>query len=108
MNSYRTAFIVYFIAIFLPFAQAQNQALIDSLESALSQSYDDTNSVKLLNQLSWKYMQHETEKAYHLADSALKISENNDFKSGISTALNFRAIANNKLGRYDEALEDYH
>ncbi|MGZ6490677.1 MAG: tetratricopeptide repeat protein [Bacteroidia bacterium] len=84
---------------------AQNKA--DSMIALLSSQKEDTNKVKLLNDISWEYYATESNTSMNYAKQALKLAENLDFKYGIATALNTIGIAHYFKGHYPDALNSY-
>ena len=87
---------------------AQNQYNIDSLLNVLKTVKDDTNKVKILNDLSKQLRSKgDYDSAKKYSDDALLISEELNFKSGELLAYNgFRYVDRNQ-GKYSDALINF-
>ncbi|HET9432435.1 MAG TPA: hypothetical protein VFO37_01700, partial [Chitinophagaceae bacterium] len=59
---------------------------VDSLETLLLRSREDTAKINLLNQLSWRYTFNQPQTGLTYADQALKLSQKLDFSRGIGNA----------------------
>ncbi len=89
------------------FVIAQN-AIIDSLQSVLNSSKEDTVKAFLLTELSWElYIVGENARAIDLASKALELSQKSNYKFGIATAYSRLGDVLEERGDYYEALKNY-
>ncbi|MEP7171060.1 MAG: tetratricopeptide repeat protein, partial [Bacteroidota bacterium] len=87
---------------------AQTQSKIDSLETVLKTSKEDTTKVNVLNNLSWELINTaEYAKAKQYADDALAIAEKINFKKGTANAYGNIGIIYYNQGNYPDALKNY-
>ena len=70
------------------FAFAQNKHEIDSLQTVLQSTNDDTSKVVLLISLSKEYQGFNSSKAFEFGNKALSLSQNINFKKGIGNSHN--------------------
>lgn len=70
------------------FGQLQGQKKIDSLESAAIDAKQDTNYVKLVNQLSFAYYPINPDKGIAYGKESAKIAKKLNYKNGIASAYN--------------------
>ena len=103
---------IFFIAISMiaihAFAQKQGQPRIDSLLQQLPKSKEDTNKVKLLNDLSYTYRTINADEGIKLGMQSLSLAGRLHWKPGIAKA-NVVTGANYHYGKanYPKALEYY-
>ena len=82
-----------------------SQSELDSIETVLKKSPDDTNKVIALNALSRNYFDAPNyEKAILIGKQSLQLAETINFKKGIAQALNNIGISYFKLKDYEKAL----
>ena len=86
------------------FAQKQNQDRIDSLVSELPKQKEDTNKVKLLNDVSLAYKDMDPDKGIDFGRQALQLALKIDWKKGIGSAYNRIGLNNRKKNYNDTAL----
>lgn len=98
-------FIFYFLIILCPYFFCQNKT-IDSLQTILKKSKDDTLKVKLLIELADEYNGKDYNLALKYEKFAKILSEKLKYKRGIATTLNNIGRANMEVGNYAEA-NDY-
>jgi len=89
-------------------AQQQGQGRIDSLLSQLPQTSEDTNKVKLLNDLSFTYNSIDPEEGLKYGNEGLQLAEKLNWKKGMAHA-NRSIGVNYAYGKsdYQQALEYY-
>lgn len=80
---------------------------IDSLKVVLEQSANDTNKVIVLNTLSDKLYNSTPFLALKYSQTALKLSQELDYKRGIAKSYNNIGIVYYCQGKYSEALDSY-
>ena len=85
-------------------AQKKGQALVDSLMTGLPQLKDDSNKVKLLNQIARAYMLFNRQEQFNYAAKSLQLAENIHWKKGIANLHNDLGLmlgdtGNNTLAR---------
>jgi signal transduction histidine kinase/CheY-like chemotaxis protein/HPt (histidine-containing phosphotransfer) domain-containing protein len=106
----KTAFLIIIIAMIVntAFSQKQGQARVDSLLTQLNRSKEDTNKVKLLNDLSFSYVNINADEGIKSATEALSLSEKLHWKQGIADAQGVIGV-NYYLGKtdYTRALDCY-
>jgi adenylate cyclase len=105
-----TFYLFIFNLFFLPslFCVAQNNPVIDSLQTLITKAKEDTNKAFLLTELSWEQlMTGDFTGSLQNADQARLLSEKLNYKWGIATAHNRRAGALEEFGNYSEALKSY-
>jgi len=81
------------------YSQKQGQAKIDSLLQELPKTKEDTNKVKLLNDLSYTYSNINTNEGVKYAQMGLVLAEKLGWKKGIPLANN--ALGNNYITKSD-------
>ncbi len=86
-------------------ARLQGQALIDSLLKELPKAKDDTNNVKVLNALSYAYVNIDPAQGIKYGQSALDMAEKLDWKKGIAIANGMVGVNNMSRSDYPKALE---
>ncbi|MBL7938417.1 MAG: tetratricopeptide repeat protein [Flavobacteriales bacterium] len=106
----KVPFIILFSAFTATaYAQKQGQALIDSLILRLGTAKEDTNKVKLLNDLSekagWKVGQHDS--AIHYAEQAVELAERLRYDRGLAQAHSNRGMALFQSGELKEAMAEH-
>jgi len=90
------------------FCVAQNNPVIDSLQTLITKATEDTNKAFLLTELSWEQlMTGDFTGSLQSADNALTLSEKLNYTFGIATAYNRRGGSLEKLSNYPEALKSY-
>src|ERR1035437_156732 len=70
------------------FAPAQNKQVVDSLQSIIQSTTDDTTKVVTLLSLSKKYQGFNSNKAFEFGNKALLLSQTINFKKGLGDAHN--------------------
>jgi two-component system sensor histidine kinase UhpB len=102
----------YLLCLFIAFlfvnsAWAQNESMMDSLLKILKTANEDTNQVKILNQISYKFPRNKPEMALKYADEALKMSLKLRWEKG-EVESNYRiADIYNSQSDFARALEYY-
>ncbi|MFA7444677.1 MAG: tetratricopeptide repeat protein [Flavobacteriaceae bacterium] len=105
---------LYFIVTFLlliaeaTFAQKQEQKRIDSLQTSLKKSVQDTNKVNILTSLSehsWRKNNYDDALTY--AEDALQLAKKLRFKKGEAVAYNNIGLAYYYQDNYSEARKNY-
>jgi sensor histidine kinase YesM len=86
------------------FSFSQDTKLIDSLTIALKIAKEDTNKVKLLNELSHQLTFFDFDASLVHSQKALVLSEKINYPLGKSLALTNKGLALGKLGKKEEAL----
>ena len=90
------------------FAQLQGMQLIDSLKSELNKAKEDTNTVKLMANLSKEYYRFDTKQGVYFGKQALALAEELNYNFGIALANNNIGINYAVLGDLVSALEFFH
>ncbi len=85
----------------------ENDIIFDSLSTALENENVDTSKIKLLNDLSWHLAPSDVDKCILYADSAIQLSEKNNWPTGKAIALNNKGEALRNKGSFDESLKQY-
>ena len=103
---------ILFIAIsmiaFHAFSQKQGQARIDSLLLQLTRSKEDTNKVKLLNDLSFTYCSINSDEGIKFGMQSVSLAGSLHWKPGIARANAVTGINyHNGKANYPKALEFY-
>ncbi len=85
-------------------AQKKGQALVDSLENVLPKLQNDSNKVKLLNQIARAYMLFNPKEQFSYAEKSLQLAEKIQWKKGIANLHNDMGLmvgdtGNNTLAR---------
>jgi adenylate cyclase len=88
-------------------AQKQGQARIDSLLTELPRQKEDTNQVKLLNELSNGYSQINPSEGIKYGQLGLKLATKLNWKKGIGRSYNSLGNSYNNKSEYPKALEYY-
>ena len=83
-------------------AQKQGQELIDSLLLIIPKQNEDTNKIKILNELSFTFSSINPDMGMKYGQEALKLAQTKHWKKGIANAysrigVNYSAIANQPL-----------
>ena len=87
---------------------AQDEKVIDSILMLMdAHSKQDSNLVKLLNDLSWEYKIHDPAKARNLLDQAIQIAIDINFKKGQAQAYNNYGVVETIADRYKLSIEWY-
>ena len=81
------------------------KGVIDSLTTELKNDLHDTVRANHLNELAWELMNVNSDTALILSSEALKISELNEWKSGIARSSSMLGIFNDIVGNYSSALQ---
>ena len=84
---------------------SQDLAKIDSLETLISKSSNDTGKVILLQKIFWEYRRWNTEKALEYAEYSKQISESIDYYKGIANSCYQIGVIKKVLGNYIESSE---
>lgn len=95
-----------FLCAFIPHLGAQNPT-IDSLKKMLASATTAQEQVDVLNELTYEYIFTSYDSAAYYHEKALLLSQENDYKAGISNHHNLAGIMSRISGRYSEAL-DWH
>ncbi|HEY5772268.1 MAG TPA: tetratricopeptide repeat protein, partial [Chitinophagaceae bacterium] len=86
---------------------SQNK-IIDSLQNVLNHSKEDTNKVKLLQDISLKFLDvGEFEQVFKYGSASLVLAEKLGIKSKVAQAYHFLGYINNEKSNYSEALKNY-
>jgi len=104
-----------FLLLFLPalitavsgFAQKEGQAFIDSLLRVLPKVTEDTNKVKLLNNLSFAYYAINTDEGVKYGQQALELATMLEWEKGAATANCYIGVNYQYKSDYPKALEYY-
>ncbi|WP_027002124.1 tetratricopeptide repeat protein [Hugenholtzia roseola] len=97
-----------FLVLLFPFGKVQaQQGEIDSLETILKETQNDSLQVEILNQLAWKNRNNRPFQSLAAAQEALEIATRIAFTKGQTTALSFMGVAYRNLGKFDQALAAY-
>lgn len=81
----------------------------DSLQALVKSAQADTQKVKWLNELTWKYFgEADYEAGMRLAREAAGLAEQLGYRTGQAIAYNNIGIAHKNLGNYSAALEAYY
>jgi len=102
--------ILLFVQFNMPSVQAQTQGqlLIDSLLQELPTQQEDSNKVKLLNEIGWQHcLISNYDSAFHYTSQALVVGERLGFKRGIARTYTIIGNVYNIKGNYPEALKNY-
>ncbi len=97
-------FLIFLFLILSIKNYSQNNSKIDSLLSLLSHEQTDTSKVKLLDQISWHYINTDFDKALNYSKQALKMAQKLNFKDGIALSYTYIGYAQYRKGNYDDAL----
>ena len=99
-------FLTLWIFILLSFSQinAQDNHL-DSLKIQLLYAKEDTNKVKLLNEIGWHYPWSKPDSALKYGLEALQLAHKLNFSEGEISVSNTLAEAFSTKGNYSKALE---
>ncbi|PCH99178.1 MAG: hypothetical protein COB85_00525 [Bacteroidetes bacterium] len=89
-------------------ALPNNELVIDSLESSLLQSNEDSNKVSIQFQLYSFYKRSNLDKALDNANESLQLSRKLNYKKGIAKSLGNIGSIKYKQGLFAEALSYYH
>jgi tetratricopeptide (TPR) repeat protein len=87
---------------------AQQNPVIDSLESVLAMAKEDENKVDILNALSWQYYRTgDSNRSKLLADEALSLAENLNYNPGIALSCKNMGNLLSEWGENSEAMNAY-
>ena len=78
--------ILLFLLPLLPYAQSQQALLMDSLQKQLMVAPEDSNKVKLLNDLSYNYFNMEPDKGILFGNQGLALAKKINWQYGIAAA----------------------
>lgn len=102
----RKLFIITFLLLTC-LLSGQDQKLIDSLIQKLKTVKEDTNKVKLLNDLAYEYLYFNPSITLQYSDQAVKLSEKAGFDIGYSVGMSNTALALKRTGSINKALSIY-
>ena len=102
------SFVIFNLSIVVVNAQLQGQAKIDSLTAELSKSKQDTNHLKLLNELSFIYYTIEPDKGIEYGEKGLLLAQKLDWIQGLAGCYNSLGVNYASKSDYPKALEYYH
>lgn len=97
---------VIMIFLFLSFLYA-NAEVRDSLYNELQKSIEDTNKVKLLNNLAWNYMYSNPDSAEHYANQGLTLAEKLNYNLGIADCKVAIGAKNILVHNYPSAIQNF-
>jgi len=86
---------------------AQNRRPVDSMLNVLNTSAEDTNKVRLLDNISYEYCGNLYDSAIYYAELELALSQKLHYKFGEASAYNAIGMANDDKGDFLKALEYY-
>jgi tetratricopeptide (TPR) repeat protein len=84
---------------------AQNQAKIDSLKFLIASAKQDTNQVKALNTLAYKYQRINLDTSLIYAEQSLELALLLNFKTGVARSYTNIGFVHLYQGDYDKTLE---
>ncbi|MBZ0099410.1 MAG: tetratricopeptide repeat protein, partial [Taibaiella sp.] len=87
------------------YAQENEQAVLDSLKRGLRLAQDDTNKVKLLNTLCFKYHNHAPDSALAYGHAGLDLADKLGWEKGTAMIYNSLGSAHRIRSDYSEALD---
>ncbi|MEO1513619.1 MAG: adenylate/guanylate cyclase domain-containing protein [Bacteroidota bacterium] len=90
-----------------PAASVQAQSLVDSLRQVLTQSDQDSQQVKLLNDIAWELKLEDAEEARSLLSRSAELARQIDYPKGEAQAYNNRGVVETIEGNYQQATEYY-
>jgi signal transduction histidine kinase len=99
--------LLFVIGLMAKQAFAQDKHLVDSLQTLLKTAKQDTARANILSQLTRVYLANDPEQALDYAKQLLSLSEQINYKKGISSAYNGMGLINSNKGDYFSALEFY-
>jgi PAS domain S-box-containing protein len=99
--------LAFIITPHLVSAQKQGQPLIDSLLTELISSPDDTNKVKLLDNLSLNYVNINHDEGIRIAQEALDLSTKIHWQKGINLAMVDLGLGHEAKSEHAKALDYY-
>ena len=82
----------------------EKSSKIDSLTNLLSSVKQDTNRVKILNDLAWELKYQEPDSTISLGEQAVKLSQKLNWKKGEATGYGMIGIGYKVMGAFHEAL----
>jgi adenylate cyclase len=85
-------------------SSAQDERMVDSLETILKTVTQDTAKANILFSLSKIYWGVDSAKSMRYADQLLELSEKANYKNGIARAFISKGVINYKMGNYLQAL----
>lgn len=98
-------FLLHGIAANRLYAQENEQAVLDSLKRGLRLAQDDTNKVKLLNTLCFKYHNHAPDSALVYGHAGLDLADKLGWEKGTAMIYNSLGSAHRIRSDYSEALD---
>lgn len=106
-NKYIRVFLTFILACFFTSIKAQqNKAIIDSLEIA-AKTLQDTELVKVFNELTWQYRGISADKAVEYGNKALQLGQHYHFDKGVAQAYNDLGIIYFDKQDFSKALDLY-
>jgi signal transduction histidine kinase len=90
--------------LIIQFGHSQNRALIDSLQTALSQAQSDSIKIVWLRKLAWYYLSDNPTLAKPYIDQIQDIAESNGDYFILAVANNYRGIQARREARYTDAI----
>ncbi len=85
------------------------QKIIDSLLIVLQTAQEDTNKVKVLNDLAWQFRTNgDIEKAKAYSDTSIFLSRHLNYKFGNSMAYNLLGLLDEGKGNYESAFNNFY
>lgn len=97
---------LYIIILSFPLYATKNN-VIDSLKQAIATAPLDSNKVKSLIDLAWKYRNSEPKQTIFFAKQALKLAQEINYTYDVPRAMSFTGVAYQKLGDYQKAHQYY-
>lgn len=91
----------------LIFAQLQGQAIVDSLLKELPKMKEDTNKVKLLDDIAREYLMMRTDKGLPYAKKQLELAKKLNWKRGIAIAYGSLGAQYHTNSEYSKSLESH-
>jgi len=98
------AVLFLFILSLASMAQTEDQKVIDSLESLLKKSQPDSQRLKIINSLAYRYADINTERFVELAEESLGLIENTKDKSIVGNVYMNMGLATEARGEYTSSL----
>ncbi|MCF6268718.1 MAG: tetratricopeptide repeat protein [Melioribacteraceae bacterium] len=79
---------------------------IDSLKKELNNSIVDTNSIKILNDISWKYLTNNLDSSFYFIRKAVQLAESKNYPRWLAKSYNTLGVAYWYRGLLDSALTE--
>ena len=99
---------IFFCFLLLPFILFGQNAEIDSLKNVAINLHDDTNKVKILNEISWQLIYtSKYDEARDYANKTLVLSNKLNYLLGQVKAIVRLGLADEEQGKYPSALDHY-